>query len=80
MLMESVGRMEENLSLDAFKSEIKCLSECCLAHPQGFEFDDIEIVDHWVQATDDEIGYALFKMKDGRWGTLDEYRDYTGHG
>lgn len=67
--------------LDAFKKEIKFLAECCLKHPQDFDYSKIAEVTEWVQSVpDEETGYAVFRMEDGRYGTLSEWQDYSGHG
>lgn len=43
--------------------------------------DKVAAVEAWVKSVPDEaVGYALFQLIDGSWGTLDESQDYTGHG
>jgi len=67
--------------VDEFKEEMKFLEGCCLNHPADYKIDEIESVKHWVQSVpDEEAGYALFRLKDGRWGAMEESQDYTGHG
>lgn len=72
---------DEPISLDAFKKEMEYLEGCCLTHPEDYKVDQIEHVENWVQSVpDEETGYALFRLKDGRWGAMNESQDYTGHG
>ena len=67
--------------VEAFRKEVKFLAECCLKHPQGFEYSQIAEVLAWEQSVpDEEAGYALFKLADGRFGTMAEWQDYSGHG
>lgn len=64
-----------------FKEELKFLSGCCLTHPADYTPDDVEHVEAWVQSENDgPSGYALFRYKGGKWATLNESQDYTGHG
>lgn len=73
--------MEEKSELDRFKEEMDFLQSCCLKHPVDYKVSEIESVDKWVQSVpDEETGYALFKLKDGRYGAMEESQDYTGHG
>lgn len=58
---------------------LEFLTTCCL----DLEFDpaDISLVVDWEPSIpDEENGWALFQLQDGRWATLNEYQDYTGHG
>jgi len=73
--------MTTESDLAAFKKELEFLSSCCLEHPQDYKHDMVESVELWVPSVpDEETGYALFRLKDGRWGALEESQDYTGHG
>lgn len=73
--------MADAIELDAFKKEVEYLMGCCMKHPADFKAEDIEQCEAWVQSVPDEkSGFALFKMKDGRWASLEESQDYTGHG
>lgn len=67
--------------LEQFKQELGRLQGCCMTHPQDYQADLVADVEHWVPSVpDEETGYALFTLKDGRFGTLTESQDYTGHG
>lgn len=67
--------------LTKFKEEMTFLQGCCLVHPEDYKIDLIAEVELWVQSVpDEEEGYALFKLTDGRYGVLKEGQDYTGHG
>lgn len=67
--------------LQDFKNYVRFLATCCLVHPQDFNYENIEEVIKWEESVPDEAtGYALFRMSDGTWGTLEESQDYSGHG
>lgn len=69
------------ISLEDFKIEMDRLQGCCLKHPEDYQVDQIVHVEYWVESIPDEAtGYAIFRLKDGRWGSMDESQDYTGHG
>jgi hypothetical protein len=79
--MEDWMPTEEKPELDAFRSEMESLERCCLKHPVDYKVGEIESVKYWVPSEPDgETGYALFRLKDGRWGAMEESQDYTGHG
>lgn len=73
--------LDANKTVEDFREHIKYLAGCCLKHPQDFDYSKIVEVLAWEPTVpDEENGYALFRMENGSWGTLDEWEDYTGHG
>ena len=41
----------------------------------------VQRVEAWEPSVpDEETGWALFELHDGRWGYYSESQDYTGHG
>jgi hypothetical protein len=50
-------------------------------HYTAFDVSKIEYVEKWVDyEPEDQTGWALFRLYDGRWGVFSESTDYTGHG
>lgn len=66
--------------LEGFKNHLKYLEGCCLQHPVDYQVEEIESVEAFEPAPQDGSGAALFKLKDGRYGAMNECQDYTGHG
>jgi len=77
--------MMEPIDLEDFKNEVEFLEGCCLAHPSEYAEQDfitkIVQVEAWIQSENEgPSGFALFRLDDGKWATLEESQDYTGHG
>ena len=65
----------------SLSERLKSLAKCCLSLPEGFDLEQIDSVEAWDNdGTDEPTEAALFRLRDGRWGTFEGREDYTGHG
>lgn len=64
-----------------FRQFTQGIQSCCLTLPEEGILDHVENVEAWLESENEGAeGGALARLNDGRWLTLVESQDYTGHG
>lgn len=71
--------MQES-EIEELKEHLEFLRTCCLEHPQDYDSSDVSEIIAFEEAPRDGHGGALYITKNGMYGVLNEWRDYTGHG
>jgi hypothetical protein len=68
-------------NLEDFKDYYEWLFTCCLGEPAASLMSEVEEVIHFSESENDgDIGVSVSRLKDGRYLTIEEWQDYTGHG
>ena len=73
--------MGEQTVLDDFLGEVRSLTGCCLGQAEASMLSSAVEIIAWVPSVpDEEGGAALVRLDSGKFATMEESQDYTGHG